>query len=248
MEIRVDHNFRALLARMQGRQAVVQKATRLAVERTALDVRKNIVAEMSRVFDRPVPYTLKSLYVRMQRGDVAIARVWLKDEGDAGKGTPATKYLAPQIFGGERKLKRFERSLQAAGLLPAGMNAVPGAAAKLDAHGNMLRSQIVQILSYLRAFGESGYRANMTTASAKRFVKRTGTHYFVGRPGGRSLPLGVWETRRFAHGTSSARPVLIFTKQAVYKKRLQFFEIAHRTVEREFEAKFHSAYAQLIRP
>ena len=41
------------------------------------------------------------------------------------------------------------------------MGIVPGDAATLDQNGNMSAGQIVQIMSWFKAFGEQGYQANM---------------------------------------------------------------------------------------
>jgi hypothetical protein len=217
-------------------------ATARALTHTAQEVRKSLQDEMSRVFDRPTAYTLNSLYVRPATRSRLMAMVWLK--GTSFKGTPADKFLGPQIFGGQRSLKRFEKSLKSAGLLPEGMYAVPGDAAKLDANGNMDRGQIVQILSFLRAFGETGYRANMSDKRRKGFSKRTGVHYFVGKPGSR-LPLGVWERREFAFG-SSVRPILIFIKAPKYKKLFKFFEVGRNTAENKFPVNLRLSLAQAL--
>ena len=227
----------------------IRSAIKVAINSTAHAVRQAARVEMSRAFDRPTPYTLNSLFLKYATDRDLSAVVWLKDERAAGKGTPATKYLAPQIEGGARRMKRFERALKVKGLLPDGMFAVPGAGAKLDAYGNMSRGLIVQILSALGAaeinragLPASGYDANRTASSIKRRGKKL-AQFFVGRPGGGRLPLGVWQrsTSDFGRKGGRIRPVLIFVKALQYKARFRYFEVAEATVKTEFPRRLRDA-------
>ena len=67
-----------------------------ALTRTAVEVKDALRAELPRVFDRPTPYTLNSLFVKPARADRLQAETYFKDDS-AGSGTPATKYLLPQV-------------------------------------------------------------------------------------------------------------------------------------------------------
>ncbi|MGH7605425.1 MAG: hypothetical protein ACRENK_15695 [Gemmatimonadaceae bacterium] len=196
--------------------------------------------EMRDVFDRPTPYTLNSLYSKGATKTNLEAVVWLKY--DTSKGTPADKYLLPQIRGGQRSLKRFELALRSVGALPSGYFAVPGSAADLDAYGNMKSSQIVQILSYFRAFPEAGYRANITE-KRKQKLNRQGIAYFVGSPGGGKSPLGIWKRVGLARG-SSIKPIIIFVKSVHYAVRFDFDYVGQQTVRLEFSGQFAQAMAE----
>jgi hypothetical protein len=200
---------------------------------------------MRDVFRSPTPYTLSSVRMKPATSATLAATVELKD--DATKATPATRFLAPQIQGGPRGQKRFERALQAVGAMPAGYRAVPGQAARIDAYGNMSRGQIVQILSYFKAFPEMGYKANMTAQGRAKLARSTnrrqGFVYFVGRPGDR-LPLGIYQ--RFSFGAGSAvKPVLLFVRSAVYQERFDFAYVVQTTVEKGFQAEFTKAVADV---
>src|ERR1035441_633525 len=70
-------------------------ATAKALTRTAQLIKAAEVDEMRRVFDRPTPWTLNSVFITPATKDNLIARVWLKQ--DAAKGTPAAKYLLSEI-------------------------------------------------------------------------------------------------------------------------------------------------------
>lgn len=213
----------------------VPYATAKALTATAQAVKKDLQNEMRQVFDRPTPYTLNSIYVKAARKTDLTARVWLKD----GAG-----YLHPQIFGGRRTIKNFERALQSRGLLPSGMYAVPGSAAKLDQYGNMSKGQLMQILSALNvAEMTSGYLANRLQRIKGRAKKNQG-QFFVGRPG-RRLPLGVWQRFGFTHG-SAVKPVIIFVSSVAYKPRFKFFEVGRDTINREFGKQFKSAMAEAL--
>lgn len=224
-------------------------AISLALNNTAKHVKEMEDREIRDVFDRPNPYTQRSVYIKYARKDELFAEVGLKDRFQAAKGTSPAKYLSPQVLGGGRSLKRFEVALRAAGVLPSGMFVVPGEAAKLDVYGNIQRGQIVQILSYFKAFPEAGYKANISTkkkASLRRgSKKRQGFEYFVGRPGGRKLPLGVWQRVYFAGGTA-VKPVLIFVTRAYYEATFDFEYVARKAAERKFAEEYNSALARAI--
>ncbi|UGQ45091.1 hypothetical protein [Massilia endophytica] len=219
-------------------------ATRVALTRTAHLAAQAEQREMRDVFRNPTPYTLSGVAVRGATAQRLSAEVKLKD--DATKATPASKFLAPQVRGGLRGQKRFERALQAVGAMPAGFRAVPGSGARLDAYGNMSRGQIVQILSYFQAFPEMGYRANTTAARREALARGTkrqqGYVYFAGSPGDR-LPRGIWQRVQFARGTA-VRPVVIFVRSAVYQERFDFEYVAQLTVEREFAGQFAKAWIE----
>lgn len=229
---------------MRDKRKQVEFATAVALTRTAKRVEAAEVHEMTDVFNRPTPFTLSGTFVRPATTSNLSAEVKLKDF--AGKGTPAATYLAAQLRGGTRGLKRFERALIAVGAMPPGFRAVPGAAAKLDSYGNMDRGQIVQILSYFRAFPEAGYKANMTdkrrAALAKGSKTRQGFAYFVGRPGDR-LPLGIYQRVYFARGTA-IKPVLIFVASVAYEAIFDFDFVAKLTVDAAFDEEFRRAVVE----
>jgi len=244
MPINVRDAVAQLSAICTAGQKQVQFATRVALTRTAGKVKDAEVHEMRDVFRNPTPYTLSSVFVLPATNNRLSATVLLKDE--ATKAVPAAKFLKAQIDGGQRGLKRFERALIAARVMPADYRAVPGSAAKLDSFGNMNRGQIVQILSFFRAFPEMGYKANMTDAGRARLARgkrgQQGFVYFVGRPGNR-LPLGIYQRIKFGHG-SAVKPVLIFVRSAVYEAIFDFSYVAEDVVAREFGDEFAKAYIE----
>lgn len=242
LRIDVRSNIAETISKLKNLQRdQLPYAIAVAVTRTAQVAKKALTSEMLYAFDRPTPYTMGSLFLSPATKRLPVAKVWLKD--DAGKGTPASKYLLAEITGGGRRYKRFELALAATGLLPVGMYAVPGSAAQLDQYGNMSRSQITQILSALRAAEtRSGYLANRTARSVRRNGKRQ-AQYFVGKPG--HAPLGIWQRIGFGFG-SAVKPVAIFTKAPQYKQRYRFQDIADQVVRDEFPRLFSEAYQQAV--
>lgn len=219
--------------RQFGRDAAnIPLATAKALTFTAERVRDAERKEMVAIFDRPTPFTLNSLYLRAATPARLEARVWFKELRFR------EHYLVPQVHGGERPLKRFEKYLQQNGFLPVGMQIVPGDRAQLDSYGNINRGQIVQILSALRTLPQAGYLANRSAASTARRAKskkpRALVNYFVGRPKP-SAPLGVWER---VPNTNGLRPILMFVRSARYQPRFKFYEIAKAVSEREFMPLF----------
>lgn len=219
-----------------------------ALTRTAKLAQLAIRDEMVRVFDRPTPYTLNSTYVRPATKAQPVSSVYLKD--DSSKGTPATKYLAPQIEGGTRSQKRFESALQRIGVLPDGWYVIPGKAARLDAYGNWSRGQIVQILAWFQAFGEQGFRANTTLERRKKLARGTkrkrGTQYFAVLPSRRAskwLTPGIYLQTRFGFG-SALQPIAIFVSSARYQRRLDFYGIGEKVAQAQFPIELQRALAE----
>jgi len=195
------------------------KVVELALNWTATDVQIDLTAEMLEVFDRPTPFTLNSLFTQPALPGRLESHVYFKDF--APKGTAAGVYLAPEIEGGGRDLKRFEQALRGRGLLPSGMYAMPGAKAEIDAYGNMSRGQIVKILSALGAQRTGGYTSARNGRG--RGVRRN-EEYFVPKPG-RGLAPGVYQ-RLSGHRVA---PVLIFTRAPAYRARFDFTGVGQRS-------------------
>lgn len=230
-----------IVRHLDGYRSQIPFATSLAINRTADLVRKAIVAEMKKVFDRPTPFTLNSLYVTPSTKDKLAAVVWLKDEYAVGnQGTPATKYLGPEIFGGQRSAKAHEQRLRDKGLLGSSMFAVPaeGAEGLLNRYGNLNGGLITQMMSSLQINRDIGYQSNETAKSRKRNRKRA--RYFVV---GGETPLGI--ASRPTGG--ELQPVLWFVKAPNYKPRLDFFGIGRKAIDENLERELVKAMQYAIK-
>jgi hypothetical protein len=234
LTINVKHNVSDAITRLDDLQKKhVPFAAALALTRTAQEVRKAEVEEMKRAFDRPTPFTLRSLYLKPATKADLTARIWFKDINRP------EHYLVAQITGGERPLKRFEQHLQRAGVLPKDQFVVPGAGARLNKYGNMSAGQITQILSATGAHPDI-HAHSLDERNRSRRRGRKLRAYFVGRPGGR-LPLGIWEKRG-----NRVLPVLIFVRKPHYSKRFRFYEIGRSVAQREFPKQFERALAEAL--
>lgn len=189
---------------------------------TLTEVGKGFKAEVERrlpeVFDRPTPWTMRSLYLKPATPQELSARVWFKDEAGKG-GTPASKYLLSQVEGGERRHKAFEKALIRFGVMASNEYAVPGAGAQIDQHGNMSHAQITQILAGVGALqGMSDYNFRGKRGG---YTRRANTiNFFAVRQkkhGG--LVPGIWERLPDGSAALSSRDARRLKKQGAGAKQ-----------------------------
>lgn len=238
----VDAAVAALAEQFSQRRLSAALAT--GVTHTAQQVRDAWVDEMRAKLDRPTPYTLRSVFLSAATAQRPEAVVWLKDDR-AGSGTPATKYLMPQIVGGAREQKRFERSLQAAGAMPTGWRAVPAAGAVLDGYGNISRGQINQILSQVGTELTAGYNRTVPKGkdadSRKKQIaayRRAGAQYFALPRGRGRLKPGIYAREFYGKNIT---PVVIFVPAVGYMPRLDFMGVGERVASANLGANINKA-------
>src|SRR5690554_748722 len=145
-----------------------------ALTRTAQNAKRSIEAEIPRAFDTPTRWTLNSLRLEPARKTKLQAVVAVKDK--VSRGNPALFWLAPEVDGGGRGDKRAEMALKTAGLLPNGLQAVPGRGAKLNRFGNMTKGAISKAVIGAQA-------------SEDKQAQEGRTKYFVMRKAGK--PIGI---------------------------------------------------------
>lgn len=213
-------------------------------------VQRALQAEMHSIFDRPTPFITRNVRVFHATPDdlsVAIAPTMTTDYSvfqRGGKvGVDPQDVLQAQEAGGTRRDKRSESVLRRAGILPAGFQTAipatpyPGSA---DAYGNIRPGFMVQMLSYLQAFNEQGFKANMLQKNRRRLergtAKQAGRRYFVSlgryRDATRHLAPGIWAAS--GPGGVDVRPVLMFVKTPNYKQRLNLQQIVARSNSQEY--------------
>ena len=258
MKTDIRHNLPDVAAWLVDTDKQTRFATSVAINRTANAVKDGLQQETRKVFDRPTTYIINSNRVRKysnrQDLEAVIGPTYM-----GGKGVDPQIILAPQIEGGPRKLKASERALQRAGILPPGYFTVPGSAAPMDGYGNIKSGFVIQLLSYFQAFGEQGYKANTTAkrkaAMAKKgkgpagYSRINGVEYFVAYGklrGGRSAHLapGIY-SRTGTHG-SDIKPVLMFVRRPLYKKRFDLQAVGQRIVSEVFATEFQKAWTQAM--
>ncbi len=229
-------NVGADVAAFMGRLDAVQRdnipfVTAYALTKTAEEIKEEEIEVMARVFDRPTRFTLNALYVKPATKRDLQATVAFKD----GFGSvPAWRYLGPQVEGGPRAKKGFERALERAGLLRPEEFCVPARGLPLDSSGNIPGSMITQMLSGLGANPDP--LSNTTKRSKKRNPARGS--YFVLREV-KGAPDGIY--RR--NGGRALQPMLIFVRQPVYRKRFPFYDTAKWVLGTQFAKHFRIGMA-----
>ena len=248
--------------RQFGRQAnfIASKA----LNDTANDVREAEKKEMQRVFHRPTRFTLNSLKVTPAKKNKLEAHIWFKDPPRLGD---RHHYLVPEVHGGGRDLKKFEKMIGLGHL-------VPGAGIKLNTYGNVSGSKLVQILSSLRAFGEVGHQMNVSSRSARKNTKQR--DFFVVRRRHGGLEPGVYQrTAEKGRGVRQAgayayqkggvssrvgrkkmtsivrargvKPIFVATRRPVYSPRFDFYGVAVRVVDKVLFRNLESAVSYAMR-
>lgn len=284
VEIKIDglREVRSMLAGFSERRLNAAIATGLT--RTAVQAKDAAVRSMQTDLDRPTPYALNALRVKTATGDASAAgirsipnpqdaydsklvesgflaaEVFLKDgSGITNNGTPGVNFLGPQVDGGDRHIKRFEKSLQAKGSMPLGWQAVPAAGARLDAYGNVSRGQIIQILSQVGAELTAGYNRSIVgpldqskgaLAKRRRALGRAGGQY-VAIPAQRGrLKPGIYLATgqdfgaKLGYGrTGKLVPVFIFVKATTYKPRWDFYGVVTGVAAERLGANLEAAVA-----
>lgn len=207
-------------------------AARAATD-VAFKVRAGEIAEMRTVFRAPTDWTLGGMVVDKADKSGKPARVRFEDFG--GKGTPAGRYLQPQIDGGPRRLTPFERRLSVAGLLRPGEFLVPGAGAERDAGGNLNPGQISKILSDLGTIDT----ARASPGGRDRGARRGETYRLERPPSG--APEGIYLQK-------GGRKLLAFliVRQPFYRAIFDFGGVARRIIAREFAAAFRANLARAV--
>lgn len=246
----------------------IPKLTAIALTQTAKSLKAYTERKLSDVLDRPTRWTLNSVYLMSATPDNLSAYVWFKDASamDSNKGTPASKYLWPEVHGGPRNMKRYEVALQRFGVLPHGYYTVPGEGVKLDSYGNISSGTITEILTGIGALVGMSDTAFYGQLGGYKRRKRSTANYFVikDKKHGGLVP-GIWERlpetgariRKYKGAVARqkgersgkfysvilgrrARPVLIFVKRAPrYASRLPFYDWAQAHVDQEFPKIFN---------
>lgn len=250
LEIRGQKELDTYLGKLSGREAAQAHAD--ALNDTGHQARRVLGKELREEFDRTTPFIYKSpKFVPATPDNLSIAVLPTIDARNlpskGGKvGVDPQHVLQAQAVGGPRADKRSEVALRRAGILPAGMQTsiptdpYPGSD---DGHGNIRGAFMAQLISYLQASGEQGYRANMKAKAKAKIEDRTtyshiktrkelkmirGRVYFVSRgiTGGSSLHPGIW-AKSGTHGVE-VKPVLMFVRRASYEKRINLDRVVEQ--------------------
>jgi hypothetical protein len=216
--------------------------------------------DMPSFFDRPTPFTVNSMFLKLATPQNVEASVQWKSPA---KGRSAGQYLRPEVFGGTRGLKGLESGLQRAGLMPAGYFAVPSDSLQLDQYGNAPSSLVRTVLKYLSAnteaeqsrridkyakqstakflkgFGKTAMNAQRAAKREARSFKKKAL-YFVVKPGDQSrLYPGVYQRVN----ENSVTQLFAFVKKVDYSATFPFEKIGEQRATQKFPEKLNEAIA-----
>lgn len=195
--------------------------------------------ELQRRFDRPTPYTMRSVKVEFANKTKLRSVVGFPASEEAS-GKSKNEFIRPGALGtSSRRQKRAEYLLTQKGYLPAGWISVPGSHAKrsmLDGHGNLpgsIYKQIIQSLQ-IRSNGRAVSKASQRRAASlgvasEFFAVQPGTNK-LGRNGG-WLPAGVYRRTR-----KGLQQYLLFVKRASYEKRIDMRQVGIDTAQQKGRA------------
>lgn len=204
-----------------------------ALNNAMKDVREAEYAEMRKVFDRPTPYSQNSLRIEPSTKNKLSARLHFKEFG----GTPAYKYLGPEVEGGKRNHTGFERALQRARILRGDEYVVPSRRLNLNAYGNMPSGLATSILS---ALGAATDPMQNRMKVPRRKTKKPRAEYVVLRNRG-SAPDGIYHRK-----AKWDVPVFLLVKAPTYRKRYDYYGQAKRVFPVSFAKHFHDGFERFV--
>jgi hypothetical protein len=242
MEIKIT-GIDKLVSKMEGMAKEIPFAVAGALNSTIIQVHQEEQSEMSNVFDRPTPFTLRGVLYEKATKQNMIATVFIGTGSSAVGRSESREYLIPQIMGGERKEKASERQLHATGILPQGKYIVP-ANNQLDQYGNIPGPRMVQILSAISGFTEQGYLMNRTATSLRRKLAagQKPKDYFV-KHNRAGVPIGIFFRN---NSTAPGLSVLFFTQKPSYRKRYDFVNTAKKIIEKNWLENFTNSLRYAI--
>lgn len=219
-----------VIASIRGVPArLVPYAAATALTRTAQIAAKNDIPNAMRsVFTSPTPWTLNSLFVIAATADTQSARIMVKDS--VSRGVAPEKFLLPEVEGGGRNEKGFEKALRLGGWLKPGERVIPGDDMPLDAFGNVSGPKIRSILATLEKPRGGGHVKGQRRGSY-------GGGIFVGQIG---RTRGIWQR----DGIGLKLLFLITSTAPQYRARLDFPAIVEKCAQANFEKEFNRAFEE----
>ena len=212
-----------------------------AINDVAFQARRDLGEHAKRVFKNPRALTKNpGEVVSKSKPDTLQAKIGLRDQ--VAKGTAPDVYLRPQIEGGARAQKRFEKAITRRypqfGPNTFFVPAINGTQF-LDSKGQLKGSVVTQMLAHLQAFGEEGYKANIKNPKKALYFPIFKKGDFA------NLPPGIY--KRDALGSPNFQLVVAAVKQPMYKKRFFYFERVEKTAKKVFPTSFARRFQRVSR-
>lgn len=204
----------------------IPKVTKQALNNTGFAGRKLAMRQIRQKFQRPVRRTQRAPLVRMATARDLSVELYIND--DPKSGTAPNKYLQPQIDGGRRRPKKYEKALRLRGIIKPNQYSIINENYRTKA-GNISGQRVEQILSQLGAAEmTAGYQANQT-ARSKRRAGKSRKQYFPLYRDGRAIGIFVRATKKRVDN------VMGFDDSAPrYRQRWDFYDESERYMVKKF--------------
>lgn len=259
--IKIDANFKEVGSYIDLIPNNIKRAAHKTINDTLFDIRSEYIKEMPNIFESPnMTYLRKAFQIDKATPDNLTGSLYVKDDNISKGGTRFIDVLYHHVHGSDRSAKRFEKTLSYdVSIMGKSMIAAPTQFSKFDQYGGLDGKFNSMLLSYFGIYNKAGFKANMGLKKKAKIADR-GTHwaskvrtgktllsingkeYFmigVGHNRRRNSPLkpGIYE-RTGLHGMH-VKPVILFLKKGAYKKRFDFYGIAHSVINKQFQSKFY---------
>lgn len=247
MTFDISFDVNPMVQRLDAFKAVqVPFATSLAINNLAKLAKSDLQSNMRKTFDRPVPYTINGIYIKVSNKNDLYGEVGLKDF--AGKGNAAADYLLPQIQGGPAYATRFQKALKQKQILAPNETARPTQSdfLRINKYGNVTPGQYSQILYGLQAFRDSSAFTYRKNAKKKRapVISAIKTNE-VGVYRSRKLSPGIYlQSKKSIENRESA--LFWIGKTPNFAGKFNFLQIGSESVKRNLDKEFGSALAFAI--
>jgi hypothetical protein len=215
--------------------AVLNKLEKTANSDMASDCLNHVAAftrlqlrqHMKDVFDKPISRTLNSIFIKFATPNMPESKIYVDDREN--KGASPAKYLRAQEAGRHRNDKRVENALNAAGILPEGMQIV---GKQVDAYGNMKGSLLTQMLSALQA-NPDGFQDSKDPAKRGAWA--------VARRKSDGQPFGIFRMQGV-----HKKLFMIFSKKQTYGQKFKFFEVVQDSWNKKIKDAWAKSWARHV--
>lgn len=234
IELKVETTLPQLTAALDNiKFKHISYAASRAINESLKDAQLSVMAKMGNVFAHPTAFTINSTFISYSTKNNLSGALKFKD---GSQGTPAGKYLMPEIEGGQRSRKSTEKTLEET--LDVGRAFfVPGKNQKLDAKYSIPRSKLQDIVGYFQHYKIENAAAG-SFFNSRRGTKREGVRYFaVGMKNQdsrtRHLTPGIYQV---VGDNQGLQKVLQLIERPTYKAIFPVYDVA--------EKKFYSVFGE----
>lgn len=232
----IKATMKGLSGVMKTLDATAKQATfaaAVSLTKTGKQVEKKLQEAMRSGFKSASPYSLRGTFSTSATKTKLSTTIGIKDRKPSGGSAPAV-LLKEHFGGGVRGPKPMEKALQSLGALPTGWRAVPGSAMRLDSYGNPSRRVVAEMLGSL---------SSKMQIARGRGKKMHLVGYFAVTPGANvGLAPGV-----YLRMGRELKCMLVFVRQATYRKLFDLPRLAQDVVDREFQTIFRAEMARAMR-